>query len=119
MAGALADASGAAPGTGTETLEGRTLIGEAGRDVQLIGRDRVVVLGIGDSRLERLQDGAGDIALGELEDLQGASHGEAADEVEDLAGLVRRRADVLDLATHTGALVGLCSESHQRRPFFS
>ena len=48
VAGALADASGAAPGTGTETLEGRALIGETGRDVEFIGRDRVVVLGVGD-----------------------------------------------------------------------
>src|SRR5690606_18067165 len=83
VAGALADAGGAATGTGTPALERRALVGEAGRDEQLVGRDGVVVLGVGDGRLEALEDRASDVALGQLEDLESPSHGQAPDEVED------------------------------------
>src|SRR5690606_25456920 len=85
--------------------------------VELIGGQAVVVLCVGDGRLEALEDHPGDIALGELEDLEGACDLLAPDEVEDLAGLVRRGADVLDLCPDTRALVGL-GPGH-RRPFFS
>ena len=46
-------------------------------------------------------------------------NGQEVEKVEDLAGLVRRRADVLDLGAHARTLVGLRTEGHQRRPFFS
>ncbi len=46
VAGLLVDAASASTSTGTEPLEGRTLVGEAGRDEQLVGHLLVVVLGI-------------------------------------------------------------------------
>ena len=118
VAGALADAGGAAAGPGAPALERRALVGVAGRHEELVGGQAVVVLGVGDGRVEALEDHPGDVALGELEDLEGPGDGLATDEVEDLAGLVGRRADVLDLGADARALVGL-GAGHQRRPFFS
>ena len=50
VAGALADARGPAAGPGTPPLERRALVGEAGRHVELVGVDLVVVLGVGHRR---------------------------------------------------------------------
>ena len=94
VAGALADAGGAAAGTGAPALERGALVGVAGRHVELVGVDLVVLLGVGDGRGEHLADVGGDGALGELEDLVGVVDVQAADEVEDLAGLVGRHAEV-------------------------
>src|SRR5690606_19329388 len=63
VAGALADARRTTLGPRAPALEGRTLVGVARRDVQLVGDHAVVVLGVGDGRLEALEDHAGDVAL--------------------------------------------------------
>ena len=54
VAGALADAGGPAPGPGPPALDGRALVGEAGRDEQLLGVELVVVLGVGHGGVQHL-----------------------------------------------------------------
>src|SRR5690606_28479595 len=106
-AGALADAGGAATGPGTPTLERGALVGVAGGDVERLGILVVVVGGVGHRRGERLADDVGDRPLGELQDLVGVLDVLAADEVEDLTGLVGRDPHVADLGTSPRPLVGL------------
>jgi hypothetical protein len=68
--------------------------------------------------LEALEEDLGDVPLGELEDLQGGGHPLVPDEVEDLAGLVGRDADVLDLGPgRRAARWSWCRASSP--PFFS
>ena len=54
---------------GRQRLQRRALVGEAGRDEEFFGELAVVVLGVGNSRVEHLADVVGDAALGELQDL--------------------------------------------------
>ena len=49
VAGALVDAAGTPTGTGTEALQGGTLIGVTGHDGQFVSRLAIVVLGVGHS----------------------------------------------------------------------
>src|SRR5690606_33281400 len=114
VAGALADAGGAAPGPGAPALQGGALVGIARRHVQLVGGDLVVVLGVGDGRVEDLADDVGRVALAEREDLVGLGDGRAADEVEHDPRLVRRQAGVAVLGPGARTLVGL--EAGHRRP---
>jgi hypothetical protein len=116
VARALADAGGPAPGPGAPALEGRALVGEAGRHVELVGVDLVVVLGVGHGGGEHLADLGGDGPVGELEHAVGVLDVEPADEVEDLAGLVGRHAEVPDLGAGAGPLVRLRPEGHQASP---
>ena len=116
VAGALADAGGAATGTGAPALERGALVGVAGRHVELVGVDLVVLLGVGHGGGEHLADVGGDGAVGELEDAVGVVDVEAADEVEHLTGLVGGHAEVAHLGAGAGPLVGLGAEGHQRRP---
>ena len=107
VAGALADAGGAATSTGAPPLEGGTLVGVARRDVELVGGDLVVVLGVGDRRVEHLADHVGGVALDEREDLVGLTDGLATDEVEDDPRLVGREPGVAVLGPGARTLVGL------------
>ena len=52
----LATRLGRAPGTGLETLEHGTLLDESTVHDEIVGRDVVVVLGVGDRAVERLGD---------------------------------------------------------------
>ena len=95
VARALADARRPAAGAGPEAAQRRALVGVAGEHEQLVGVLLVVVHGVGDGAGEHLADVLGDVAGRELQHLVGAAHVEAADEVEDLAGLGGRAAQVL------------------------
>ena len=81
------DGSGTATGTRAPALERRAFVGVAGRHEEFLGRDLVIVLSIGDGRIEALADGLGDAALREGDDLAGPTVGLAADQVQDLTGL--------------------------------
>ena len=50
------------------------LVGEAGRHVELLGIELVVVLGVGDRRVQHLADREGGVALGEAQDVLGLVH---------------------------------------------
>ena len=117
VAGALADTAGATAGTGAETLQCRTLVGVAGDDSELVGDLAVVVLSVGDCRLQNLANGGGDVALHRVKNLESGRHRLVADEVEHDAGLVGRHSCVTVLGPGTGPLVGL--GSGHRRPLRS
>ena len=70
VARALADAIAAALGARTKALQRGTLLDVDRLDLQLVDVGAVVVLGIGDRRLERLLDDAGGLARREGEDVQ-------------------------------------------------
>ena len=90
VAGALADPGGPAAGPGAQALERRALVGVAGRHEQLLGGDRVVVLGVGDGRVQALQDRGGRCRARRTSGSRWPRRRLAADEVEHLAGLVGR-----------------------------
>src|SRR5690606_1241065 len=110
----LADAGGAPAGPRAPALEGRALVGVAGRDVEGVAVQLVVVLGVGDRRVEAPGDDLGGGALGEPQHVRGLVHRQAPDEVEDLAGLVGGHADVADPGTGGGPL--LRGGGHHRLP---
>ena len=107
VARALADAGRSTARPGPPALEGRALIRVAGDHGQGVGVVAVVVAGVGDRRGEHLADVAGDVAVGERQDLVGVGHVEAADQVEHLTGLVGGYADELRLGAGARSLVGL------------
>ena len=104
---ALADPEVPAAGARLAPLAGRAFVGERDRDVQLVGRQLEVVLGVRDRGLEHLQDVVGRVLLAELQRALGVVDREAAHEVEHLPDLVRR--DVLV------ARGGACVRSGDRR----
>src|SRR6185369_1051735 len=63
VAGALADARPATPGPRPPPLQRRPLVGEGAGDEQLVLGDVVVVLGVGNGRVEQLAHVVGDGAL--------------------------------------------------------
>src|SRR4051812_32995068 len=89
---ALADARGAPHGARAEALEGRALVGVNGQDPQVVAEQLVVVLGVGDRRLEQLAPVLGRRARGVREDGARLRHGLAADVVADEPRLARARA---------------------------
>ena len=109
---ALEDLASAAAGTWLEALLRAGLVGVAGRHEQLFAVQLVVVLGVGDGRVEQLADQRGGVALAELEHLACALHVEAADEVEHDADLARRTRRVAQDGTGAFALIRLGTESH-------
>jgi len=113
VARALADPGSPPTGPGTPTLESRSLVGVAGRHVELLGGYAVVVLGVGNGRVQALGDDRGHGPLGELQDLGGTAIGLAANEVQNLTGLGRRDPDVPGDGPGAGPLVGL-GPDHQR-----
>ena len=114
VSGALADARRSPPGAWPPALERRALVGEARRDVELVLVLLVVVHGVGRGRVEQLGDLARHGSLGVLEHGAGFVDRQAADEVEDLAGLVGRHPQELDARPGARLLVGL-GDSHVYR----
>ena len=90
VTGALTDTRRTATSTGTPTLKRRAFVGEACGNEQFVSRNLVVVLGVGDSRLETLQNDASDVAFSKFEHLKCSRYRESADEIENLTGLIRR-----------------------------
>ena len=115
VAGPLADPRGPAPRPGTPALHGGTLVGVAGRDVEVFGVLLVVVDRVGHGRAEDLADDLGRLALGAGQDLGGALDVLAADQVEHLARLGRRHPAVAVYGARPGTLVGL-GRGHRRAP---
>ena len=113
----LVDPTGPAPGPGAEPLEGRALVGEAGRDIELLGGLIVVVHGVGDSRTQHLVDLVGGQPLREEQDLTRLGDVLASDQVEHDPGLGGRHPHVAALGLRSRPLVGL-GPGH-RRPLFS
>ena len=95
VAGPLVDPARPSPSAGTEALERRTLVGVAGHDEEFLDVLAVVVHGVGDGAGEHLADLGGGGAVGELQHLVGPADIEAADQVENGAGLGGRAAQVL------------------------
>ena len=106
VAGPLADAGGAATGAGAEAPQRRALVGEAGGDVELVAALAVVVLGVGHGRRQHLADDGAHLPVGEAQHVLGPLHVQPADEVEDLAGLGGRAAQVLGGGAGADALAG-------------
>ncbi len=113
VAGALADAGGAAARTRAPALQRRTLVRVARGDIQLVDELRVVVLRVGNRRSEALADRDRGIALTELQDLLGLRDIQAADEVEHRTRLRGGHADVARLGARARTLVGL-GTGHRR-----
>src|SRR3954451_20858282 len=97
---ALADARGAPHGAWTEPLEGRALVGGDGQDAEVVAQQLVVVVGVGDGRVQELLPLLGDRARRVRQDGARLGNGLAADVVADQAGLAGRRADVLGVRVH-------------------
>ena len=83
-------------------LAGRTLVGPGPRDEELVRREEIVVLGVGDRGVEELADLVGRTALTEPQDLAGVGDVQAADETEDLTDLGRGRAAVTESRARLG-----------------
>ena len=109
---ALEDLAGAATGAGLEALLRAGLVGVAGRNKQLFTKQLVVVLGVGDRRIEQLADDGGGVALAELEHFTRRLHVEAANEIEHDADLAGRAGRVAQDGTRPFAFVGLGSKGH-------
>ena len=90
VARALTNASGATASTWAPALQRRPFVCETGRDKQFVGGDLVVVLGVGDCRLEALENNASNVTFGQFEHLKCSRYRKSANEIEDLTGLVRR-----------------------------
>ena len=88
--GALAHPEVAAAGARLARLARRALVAPDAREVQLVGRELLVVLGVGDGGVEQLQHAVGRVLLAELEHADRVVDRKAAHEVEHLADLVGR-----------------------------
>src|SRR3954470_12712170 len=86
--GRLADAVAAPLGARREALQRRALLDVDRLDLELVDVGAVVVLGVGDRRLERLLDDPGGALLREVEDVDRLVDLLAADEVGDQPALV-------------------------------
>jgi hypothetical protein len=106
VAGPLADAGGAATGAGPEATERRALVGEAGGDVELVPTLAVVVLGVGHGRCQHLADDSAHLPVGEAQYVLGPLDLEPTDEVQHLASLGGRAAQVLGGGAGADALAG-------------
>ena len=112
VAGALADRRRATHGARAEALERRTLVGGDRVDAQLVADQLVVVLGVGDGRLEQLLPVLARRARGVCARIARASvDGLAADVVADQARLAGGRADVLGLGADDRALARACASA--------
>src|SRR3954453_19072353 len=94
MAGALADARGAAHRTRPVALERGALVGVGLGDLQLVADELVVGLRVRDCRFENLAPVTGGRAGGEVEDRAGLGHRLAADVIAHEPGLAGGGADV-------------------------
>ena len=94
VTGALEDLRCATLRARAPTLERRPLVHERLDDVQVVCVELVVVLGVGDCRLEHLRDVTTNVTGGELEEDTGVLDAVVTDVVDDQARLARRRADV-------------------------
>src|SRR6185369_475492 len=83
LAERLLDTRSAAASAGGETLHDQVLAHEGLGDDQRVDVEVVVVLGVGDRRIERLADVLGDALVAELELVQRPLHLEAADRLGD------------------------------------
>src|SRR5574343_1697814 len=91
VAGRLADAIATALCAGGETLQRGALLHIDGLDLQFVDVSTVILLGVGDCRLQSLLDDASGLLLGEFQNVQGLVHLLAADQVSDQTTLVDRQ----------------------------
>src|SRR5215210_5771031 len=97
VGGALADPRGAAHGARAIPLERRALVRVDGGDLELVAHQLVVVLRVGDRRLQELLPRLGGAARCEGQDSPRLLDVLAADVIADQAGLAGRGADVAGL----------------------
>ena len=109
---ALAHSEVPAASTGLAPLPGRTLVGVRDREEQLVGRQLVVVLGVGDRGVEHLQHVVGRVLLAQLQHAERVVDRQASHEVEDLAHLVGRHVQV---AGARERVRGVDGDGHYRR----
>src|SRR3954468_16935350 len=95
--GALADARGAAHGARPVALERWALVSVDAEDAQVLADELVVVLRVGDGRLEQLAPGLRRATRGEREDRARLGDVLAADVIADEPRLAGGRAHVLGL----------------------
>ena len=94
MAGALADGPGGSTGTRLESLEGRAFADDCFLDDQFVGRELVVVFGVGDRALESLSNELGRLLGSVSERVQGIRNGEPLDFTGDVACFLGRNTGV-------------------------
>jgi hypothetical protein len=94
MAGALADAVRPPHRAGLVALEHRPLVDHGSRDHEVVGVEVVVVLGVGDRRVQRLEHRLGGTLRREGEQPLRLGHGQPADVRDDLPDLVGGDANV-------------------------
>src|SRR6478752_4190068 len=99
MARGLADAIAATLGARGEALERGALLDVDGLDLQFVDVGTVVVLGVGDGRLEHLLHDHSGLLLRELQDVERLIDLLAADQVSDQTALVDRKADAAEDCT--------------------
>src|SRR5215207_3030335 len=105
---ALADSRRATHRPGAIPLERRPLVGVDRGDLQLVADQLVVVLRVGDCRLQELQPRLGGAARREKQDSPRLLDVLAADVIADQARLAGGGADVAGLRAHDdGSLAGL------------
>src|SRR5579875_1542836 len=100
VAGPLPDPGGATHRARPEALDRRTLVGVHRLDDQVLADELVIVLGVGDRRLEQLAPVTGDRPWRDSEDSSGLLDGLAADVVTHEPRLARAGAHVLGLRPH-------------------
>jgi hypothetical protein len=96
VAGALPDARAPPTSAWPPPLQRRPVVGERAGDEQLVLRQAVVALGVGNGRIEQLQHVARGTALAVPQLVASRFDVEPADEPQDLADLRRRRAQVAE-----------------------
>ena len=94
MARTLEDGDAPTPGPPTETLLGGAFVGEGADDEELVGRELVVVGGIGDGRVQQLDHRLGRATIAEPQPIASLVDVDAPDEPKDRADLVRRDREV-------------------------
>src|SRR5579875_574477 len=100
VAGPLPDPRGATHRARAEALDRRTLVGVRRLDDEVLADELMVVLGVGDRRLEQLAPVTGDRPRRDSEDSSRLLHRLAADVVAHEPRLTRARAHVLRLRAH-------------------
>src|SRR4051812_43667562 len=106
VAGPLADSRRASERARAVALQRRTLVHDDLAHAKLVGDQLVVVLSVGDRRLQQLQHVARRGARGVLEDRPRLAHVLAADVVDHEARLARRAAHVLGARAHRDIPIG-------------
>jgi hypothetical protein len=100
VTGPLANSGSTPSGPGPKAAQGWTLVGKGLGDDEILGGEGMVVLGIGYSRIEDLDDVVRSPAGGEGENHLGVCHRKTPDKIEHPSHLEGGVSDVLGLSPY-------------------